>query len=42
MNEQIERLNKKLSKIKGTDPISRARRAALLLAICDLMQGANA
>lgn len=38
MNEQIVRLTKKLNKIKGDDPISRARRAALLLAIFELQQ----
>lgn len=37
MDEQIRRLNKKLAKIKGNDPISRARKEALLLAICKLM-----
>ena len=38
MNEQIARLNKKLSKIKGDDPISKARKAALLAEICRLME----
>ena len=33
MNEQIARLIKKLSKIRGNDPISRARKAALLAEI---------
>jgi len=37
MNDQIARLNKKLSKIKGNDPISRARKKALLAEICKLM-----
>ena len=36
--EEIKRLNKKLKAIKGNDPISRARKAALLLAICQLPQ----
>ena len=36
--EEIKRLNKKLKAIKGNDPISRARKAALLLAICQLQQ----
>lgn len=39
MDEQIRRLNQKLAKIKGNDPISRARKAALLKAIFDLMNG---
>ena len=39
MNEEIERLNKKLKKIKGNDPISRARKAALLAEICRLQAG---
>lgn len=38
MNDQIARLNKKLSKIKGNDPISRARKAALLAEICKLVE----
>ena len=37
MDEQIRRLNQKLKKIKGNDPISQARRRALLLAICELL-----
>lgn len=36
--EEIKRLNKKLKAIKGNDPISRARKAALLLAIYQLQQ----
>ena len=40
MNDQIARLNQKLKKIKGDDPISRARKAALLLAICQLQNQA--
>ena len=36
--EEIQRLNKKLKKIKGNDPISRARTQALLLAIYELQQ----
>ena len=42
MNDEIVRLNKKLAKITGSDPISKARRAALLRAICELMQEASA
>ena len=42
MNEQIARLNKKLAKIKGDDPISRARKAALLKEICKLMEAGQA
>ena len=42
MNEQIARLNKKLSKIKGDDPISRARKAALLAEICRLVEQGQA
>ena len=38
-SEEIKRLNKKLKKIKGDDPISRARKAALLRAIFELQQG---
>ena len=38
MNDQIARLNKKLSKIKGDDPISRARKAVLIAEICRLME----
>ena len=38
MSDQIARLMKKLSKIKGNDPISRARKAALLAEICRLQQ----
>ena len=36
--EEIKRLNKKLKKITGNDPISRARKAALLLVINQLQQ----
>lgn len=36
--EEIKRLNKKLKKIKGTDPISQARKAALIRAIYELQQ----
>ena len=36
--EEIRRLNNKLKKIKGNDPISRARKAALLMAIYELQQ----
>ena len=34
--DQIARLNQKLAKIRGTDPISKARKAALLREICRL------
>ena len=39
MEEKIAKLNAKLKKIKGNDPISRARREALILAIYELMTG---
>ena len=39
MEEKIAKLNAKLKKIKGNDPISRARREALILAIYELMNG---
>ena len=42
MDEQIRRLNQKLSKIKGNDAISRARKAALLKAIFELQNGVEA
>jgi len=42
MNEQIARLNNKLKKIKGNDPVSKARKAALLREICRLQQEAGA
>ena len=42
MEEEIRRLNKKLKAIKGNDPVSRARKAALLLALCALMAEAEA
>lgn len=42
MNDQIARLNRKLSKIKGDDPISRARKAALLAEICRLLEQGQA
>ena len=35
--EEIEKLNRKLRNIRGNDPISRARREAILLAIYELM-----
>lgn len=38
MNDQLERLYQKLKKIKGNDPISRARKAALLIEICRLQE----
>jgi len=40
MEEKIAKLNAKLKKIKGNDPISRARRDALLMAIYELMNQA--
>lgn len=36
--EQIKRLNKRLVKIKGNDPVSQARRAELIRAIFVLQQ----
>ena len=36
--DEIRRLNQKLKKIKGNDPISKARRQALILAIYQLQQ----
>lgn len=36
--EEITRLKEKLKRITGTDPISRARKAALLRAIYELQQ----
>lgn len=36
--EEIKRLNKKLKKITGSDPISRARKTSLLLAIYELQK----
>ena len=36
--DEIIRLTKKLQKIKGDDPISRARKAALMRAIFELQQ----
>ena len=36
--EELARLNKKLKAIKGNDPISRARKQALILAINRLQQ----
>ena len=41
MEDEIRRINQKLKKIKGNDPISRARKAALLLALCALMAEAE-
>ena len=37
---EIEKLMKKLEKIKGADPVSRARRAAIIAKILEL-QGAQ-
>ena len=37
VNDELRRLIQRLQKIKGNDPISRARKAALLKAIQDLM-----
>ena len=39
MDEKIAKLNAKLKKIRGNDPISRARREALMMAIYELMNG---
>ena len=39
MDDMIAKLNAKLKKIKGNDPISRARREALILEIYRLMNG---
>lgn len=39
MDEKIARLNAKLKKITGNDPISRARREALIMAIYELVNG---
>ena len=36
MDEEIRRMKQKLKKIRGNDPISKARRAALILAIYEL------
>ena len=41
VNDQIARLTKKLQKIKGNDPVSKARKAALMLEICKLMEEAE-
>ena len=38
MNEQLARLYNKLKKIKGNDPISKARKAALMREICKLQE----
>ena len=37
MEEKIAKLNKKLRNIRGNDPISRARREALILEIYRLL-----
>ena len=34
MNEEIRRLNQRLQRIKGNDPISRARKEAIMREIC--------
>lgn len=34
MSAELRRLNERLRKIRGDDPISRARRIAILEAIC--------
>lgn len=34
MEEEIRRLNERLKKIRGNDPISRARRIAIMEEIC--------
>ena len=36
--EELERLTRKLNTIKGKDPVSRARRAALIRAVFELQQ----
>lgn len=41
MDEQIRRLNEKLAKIKGNDPVSRARKAAIMREICRLTAEGN-
>ena len=38
MEEQIIRLKNKLAKIKGNDPVSRSRRAAIQRQIWELQQ----
>jgi len=35
---EIEKLMKKLEKIKGTDPVSRARRSAIIAKILELQE----
>ena len=37
MDDELKRLTQRLQKIKGNDPISRARKAALLKAIQDML-----
>ena len=34
MDDEIRRLNERLRAIRGNDPISRARKAAIMEAIC--------
>lgn len=36
MEDEIRRLNERLRKIRGNDPISRARKAAIMEAICKI------
>lgn len=38
MQEQIERLQEQLARIRGKDPISRTRRASLTRRILELME----
>lgn len=39
MNDELRRLIQRLQKIRGNDPISRARKTALLVAIMELQGG---
>ena len=41
MDDEIRRINQKLKKIRGNDPISRARKATLLAELCALLAGAE-
>ena len=38
MQEELKRLNKRLKAIKGSDPVSQARKGALIRAIYELQQ----
>ena len=42
MDEEIRRLNERLRKIRGNDPISRARRIAIMEEICRIRSGGAA